>query len=510
MEKLTISRSSSAATASWRTALLLVVAAPLVAISMPPRQALLIGVPLLSAIGCALFFAAPYWGLVVLLLSFYNPAVAFLRLNIEVWSYVLTLGLFGATALAFLLQRRRGLPSSWRGVKAALCALGAVILVAGLYGFFRGNAVRYVVSDLIQNLELVGFFWLTAALLLHYGRLRFILATILVVALVTLAWEQILYFTEGSAFFRLLPQSEALYPAVLGGRHVLAGSSRAPAVLLPIVVSVLLLGWRVVSPWWRACLLGCLGLSAFSVALSFKRTIWGAEILALLVVFVLAFRVLPLVKILRLAILAIAAAGVFVSVLAFTSWNGSSLLSQIRARAAYTITQLQDQTNPGVESRRSEYMVVLHELQEAPFLGKGLGAEYRGHTPGHKLAEKHFMHNTFLAIAFRMGGVGLVVFLAALAYFVLLPVRRLDRRMDRLDQALVIGSLASFCMMAAQGLTMGTFLSHPVSAYGGFFLGMAHYLSTRRVPVPDPCVEQTWESSMLPAPLPKESTGAAV
>jgi len=464
---------------SWKAALLLCLVVSLVVAVLPPAKAILASVPLLMAALFVLLLPRPTWALVLLLASFYNPAVTFARLNLSIWSYAVTFGLF-ATASAVLLLRRRGtFPRSWRTAGFALTILTIVTCMAALNGLWHGNDLQYIISDTAQVLELAGFCWLTMALLWHFGGVRLLLGALLPIFLVTAAWEQFLYQVQDTPLLRALYSAPALRTTTLGNGFVLAAFNPAPAIYLPVLAAVLLLARRHLPRWARVCLYLALVFAMMSVAQSFKRSVWLAEAVAVVIILALSTRVLPLARVARLALGSVLMGGVMVGALGLIPRGGTSLLHLIGDRIAYTSVQFETKANPGIESRRSEYTVVGKGLEQSPILGAGLGAKYIGHVPEGGLAKKHFMHNTFLAVTFRMGVVGLSALLATLAVLVLTPLGRLRSMKDPLETALVIGSLASVSMLALQALTTGTLLSHPFAAYGGFLLGLTHYLVSR-------------------------------
>jgi hypothetical protein len=73
---------------------------------------------------------------------------------------------------------------------------------------------------------------------------------------------------------------------------------------------------------------------------------------------------------------------------------------------------------------------------------------------------------------------GFLSFLYCLGTIVTVIWFKLQRTLDPFRQALIVGSLASVANLAFQALMQGTLLSHPLSAYAGFLLGLAVYLAT--------------------------------
>src|SRR5262249_47177548 len=101
----------------------------------------------------------------------------------------------------------------------------------------------------------------------------------------------------------------------------------------------------------------------------------------------------------------------------------SGFATVIEDRIVYTATQFggastEEQT---LSSRRLlEYLLILPQVGEHPFVGKGLGATYEIsgaavlEGPQDEQVDHHYIHNLYLLIAFRLGVPVLLAFLVLL------------------------------------------------------------------------------------------------
>lgn len=469
-------RSSRVGGRAWiiACALPLVLVAAIAATLAPVQVALLVA-PAVAALAVGILLVAPEWGLILLLISFYNPMVSFTRLNLERWSYVATFLLISVTAVVLVVRSRslplgRVRPSSL--LLSFFCAAG---LASALYGFVRGNPASYVVSDFLQVVELVPVYWLTVAILKRTGRTKRILVATFLVFLVTVAWELTLYSLSSMGHGPVLGPARTLQVAALENERVLSGFSMAPTLFFPPLFAVALLGGASITP--KARILVGLGavLAALSIAVSFKRTVWLSEAVAVVVVFLLMSRLTSFRSQMRYGASLLAAGLLGLGLLSVVPVGKQSMLSLMVARAEYTVTQILDGGNRGIESRKLEYVVAASSLRDAPLAGHGLGAQYVGFHRG-RIEEKHFFHNTYIALVYRSGLLGLGLFVVALGTLLWRILRRLRWVETPLDQALLVGGIATVVAVLVQGITMGDLLTHPIAAYVGFLLGLCDHL----------------------------------
>lgn len=426
-----------------------------------------------------MILAEPSWGLVALLLFFYNPATIYTLLNVSEWSYFLTFGICGGMAFSLAIGSMKSVvsqpyPTWWRRIYLALFVYVMSAALSALYGLLIGNELRYVVSDFLQLFEFAVLYWLTTQILWRSGRVWRIVTWAFVFFLLTLLWELAVYYGVAPP---LSWGTTASFEASVGGELVGRGISNAPFLFFPVILAVVLIAGARISSKVRLLLYLSLFLAGLSVLLSFTRSFWmGLLVASFFLLF--AGRKLNKAKVLlRFAVVLLVA----IVILSLVPLQGKSLSNWLVSRMAYTLPQIADESNLGRASRLLEYDTAWNVMQTSPILGAGLGSKYVGYIAGvGQLALKHYMHNFYLAVIFRMGVIGLATVGWCLTMIFLAILRRIRDIRDVKERSLVVGLLASFLALAVQAVTFRSLLSHPLSAYVGFGLGLATYLSTDR------------------------------
>jgi O-antigen ligase len=423
---------------------------------------------------------------VVLCASVYNPLVVFRRLATAPWSYVLTaliLTLIGVLLMARSEWRRL---SRWRAFGLPMAGFGVVLLVAAVVGIVSRNAPLKIATDLFQAGEMVVAYYLAAAALRRYRDRRWALELLLLIVTFTLAWEVAVYGLHGTDWFATLAGTEQLPRANLGGTSVPALVSPIPALLLPLLLGVCLIGGDALPKRTLAIVSPAAVLAIVAVALSFKRSVWAAEVAAILCLAFFAVWSRPKSGLLhRGAITATILLSAAVIIVLFPV-DGVPASRAVQNRLALTKKQLdvaveRPSAVAGVRTRVSEYQEIWDALRRSPVVGRGLGAEYQGFQR-QQVADKHFVHNTYLAVAFRGGIVGLTAFLVALVATVATVLRRLlalHAVAEPVSVAIAGGALAAVLSLAIQSLTTGILLTHPVALICGALLGLATVTETR-------------------------------
>ncbi len=447
------------------------------AVLLPPPMALGFTIPFVGVLIFVWMFVSPLWSVVLLLVSFYNPLVVYARLALSPWSYGVCYSLLGAGALSLALKARRPVPPWWRPVALAVGTMTLLLVLAAAHGLWVGNPSVQVASDFAQVFELYLALCLTAVALWNDGTAGEKLRVVFLVFSVSVAWEIAVYLSGGGGLTSLLVDTRALQDANLGSGGVLAGVSLGPFIFFPILVSVFLNARETLARSTRLLLGLALVLSTASVLVTFKRSIWASEILAVLVIFATGLFLSPLRVAARRILRGAAVGAVVLCALSFVRVDGGTLAEFVARRVEFTRKQLETGETQGIETRRFEYVVVGEEVADAPVFGRGLGREYVGYVRG-TLGTKHFMHNTYLALLHRMGVVGLLFFAATLGLIVWPILRRLSSIPGPLEKAVTLGCLVSVGALCLQALVTGMLLTHPVSAYVGCLLGLALYLAS--------------------------------
>lgn len=428
----------------------------------------------------------PAAGIVVLCASVYNPLVVFQRLATAPASYLLTALILILTGALLIARPEWRKPSHWRVFGLSMASFGVALLLAAVVGVASGNAPLRVATDLSQAGELVAAYYLASAALRRYRARRWALEILLLIVTFTLAWEIAVYGLHGTEWFPTLAGIEQLPRANLGGTSVPSMVSPIPALLLPLLLGVCVIAGDAL-PKRTMSIVGLAAVLAIvAVALSFKRSVWAAEVAAILCVAFFAVWSRPKGGLLFRAATTAAillSAGVIIALLPV---DGVPASRAVQNRLELTRKQLdvaarRPSAVAGVRTRVSEYQEIWDALRQSPVLGKGLGAEYQG-LRRQQAADKHFVHNTYLAVALRGGIVGLTAFLIALAATAATVLRRLlalHAVGEPVSVAIAGGALAAVLALAIQSLTTGILLTHPVAAICGTLLGLATVTGAR-------------------------------
>jgi O-antigen ligase len=362
-------------------------------------------------------------------------------------------------------------PRWWRRIYATLLIYEASVVLSAFYGWLAGNDIRYVISDFLQLSEFAILYWLTTQFLLRSGQFKRIITWAFLLFLPTLGWELATYFGIAPAL-----NTSSLFQATVGGESVSRGVSNTPFLFTPVILAVILLAGRQKSLRIRLLLYLSLLLAALNVLFSFTRSFWLGLVVGFAFLLLIGWRSTGVRILPRLLMFLLIVA----CTVTLVSFRGQPLLDWLIARAEYTVLQLTSDSNPGRVSRLFEYRVAWDALQTSPVLGTGLGSQYLGYVADEEdwLVLKHYMHNSYLALVFRTGIIGLVAVGWCLTTILVGVMRRIHDVRDYFERALAIGLLASFLALATQAVAFRGLLSHPLSAYAGIGLGLATYLAT--------------------------------
>jgi O-antigen ligase len=131
------------------------------------------------------------------------------------------------------------------------------------------------------------------------------------------------------------------------------------------------------------------------------------------------------------------------------------------------------------QDRINQLVAVRPLLAEKPILGWGLGKTYTYWEPGHKkFLLVNITHNILTDVTLRMGLVGLLLFLAALAISMHDGVRAWLRHHHHIGAALALGCTAVVVGLLAKGLVESIFEKYRMATLLGVMLGMMRVLAT--------------------------------
>jgi hypothetical protein len=204
------------------------------------------------------------------------------------------------------------------------------------------------------------------------------------------------------------------------------------------VMALILLGYILTATNVRKLHYLGLAMAPVPVLFSFFRTAWVISLGLGLVVFLVSRGA-------KRRSIIVAGVGVLVATFLLGSYlikpesGGKSFLSQVTFRASEIHLQLDSY-------RSQEYAAVWHEIVKHPWIGSGFGTNYVANWTVYTTT----CHNAYEWIWWRMGLLGLVLFLLFFAVVVRDALRALSR-LERDDRGLAIGLLAglAFVLLAA-------------------------------------------------------------
>ena len=393
--------------------------------------------------------------------AFAYPAARDLSLDAAV-----TLGLLAGAVPPLLARPSFRLRATRETMLVPLAALSTAWFVTALVGGLRGNQLRYIATDLIPVAEIVLAYLAASCLYTRPSHLR-LLALVATSSLAVTAVVRLGFYPFGTRGYGVTQQGI--------GSHVL------PRLFLvqPFAWVAPLCGvYALTARTRRGRVVGCSLALLFGacVLVSFERGTWV----------MLGCAALPVLGILlwkrpRTAI----AAGVVVAVLSIGlvvagkgSYNPIVLMAQ---RLAYTRAQVFDPNEPLQNKRSDEARALAREIRDHPAhwpIGAGLGATYVGPTGfrnvdyKNSFKPKHYAFNTYLAVAFRSGLLGLVA-LAALIVG-MLRVAWLAASSRRTRSLSLAGATVFGGTVALVGISIvdPEILIHPLAVYLGATFGI--------------------------------------
>ena len=421
--------------------------------------------PLVLGSGLLALMAAsimrPALPLFLLLIFVASPFKFTLELRDSGYVTSILIGCAAFAASVSLYRRKRWATNPLLGRMALFAAWG---MLSALYGLQSGNSREYILGDLFQVLELVAVFVLVHQLIADTKSIRWLLGTTFATVLLTTGWQFYL-FVQG----RAVSESSYFY-----GERGLMGIPRTGNFDAAIVFAVLICLYPLVkSSLRRLGILFALAYLLANIVLSFTRGLWLGTLAAMGVALWLTkgperrklFRVLLL-----LALTTVLAAE------AWTMTGGSNrlkLATLLQARYRYSFVEMEEwgSGRAGQVRRLGEVVAIGEELRHAPLLGKGLGATYplEGVSPfGDTItAEEHFVHNLYLAVALRMGIIGLLAFLWILLTYVRAAREVVGSLPPGTARGLAAGFLGAVSCLVVVSMTSPTLLNHPTAAFAG-------------------------------------------
>jgi hypothetical protein len=245
-----------------------------------------------------------------------------------------------------------------------------------------------------------------------------------------------------------------------GGRGQVQGGLFAFPVALVITAAVLASG-QIRSARGRALLLAVAGVNAISLLFTYERSFW---ICALLATGFVVVKVNP-----RRRGRVLAGIGSFVAMgLLSLSLLAPSLLTVARERL-FSVAQARK--DDSVRYRLVESRHVVDKIRDHPLIGSGLGATIFWGRPWEHVPARstHFIHNGYLALAWKLGMPSALLVLSLLAWAVL---ARGPPRWGPLHAALRTGCQGGLLALLIVGITFSSFMSIQIAGAIGLMLAV--------------------------------------
>ena len=355
-------------------------------------------------------------------------------------------------------------------------------IASAAYGLWLGNPLSYIMGDCFQALEFAAVYFLVAQLLASEADVRLLLRSLLISMLIMVGAQL--------ALFVLGPAAGSLLPSWVGGsaaEELVRTIDIDATILFTVLINLYPLARSRRQRYW---IWAALIPTVANIALSLSRGLWVCTLVA-----GIASLVLQGGKTRARLLRASAYVGICVVLLAagwkIGSGGGDSLMDVFQERIFHGVDQIEEGF-AGTESmatrRFLEMAIVEPQVLDRPWFGHGLGASYiiagfavlDAGTTG--LIDHHFMHNLYLATAFRMGLVGLALLLWVLTRYFRQILKAYKKMPPDFRKAIVAGLLASIVGQLFLSITEPTLVDHPTCA----LIGAAMAVSFRLVRTPQP------------------------
>ena len=433
----------------------------------------LLSVGLLAAVLFAVLATRPLIAVVIALVFLTSPIPLALS---QQQSALVNMFLLGGASLGLVLRTPlRSLATD--PMRSPIGIFAAYGVVSAAYGLWVGNEVSYVLGDCFQVIEFALVYYLVAQLLRNRAQLRLALRFWLVSMLVTVLVE-LLLFALGPSASHFLPSWDAS-----SGSELVRTIDIDATILFAVLINLHAVTRSRRQRFW---IWVALVPTTINIALSLSRGLWLCTLVAGVVSLLLHCR-----EERKRLLKAFALATFFVVLLAAALQTGSdsdsSLLSVFEGRVAYGGVQVAEGlagTETMATRRFLEMAIVGPQVLNSPWIGHGLGATYV--IGGFAVLDAgteapidhHFIHNLYVATAFRMGVIGFGLLLWILVrYFRQIRHVYMDLPLDS-NKALIIGLVASLAGQLVLSNTQPTLIDHPTCALIACAMALSFRMAT--------------------------------
>jgi O-antigen ligase len=418
---------------------------------LPNSSSLLVAIVAGLALLAAVEFIKPFDALLIAVIFLASPLPLVMSLSV---SGAIAACLLAIATLGMFLNSQRVLKGKSDRVVPLCWGLFAYSILEAIYGAWRGNDSRFAAGDFFQLAEFTLIYILVQTLVQDRRSLYRMLKWLSVSAIITVVWQLLLFFFGGSG---LLPQWEDEFARTIDPNVIFV-------IIVPLGVYPLLKNLRQRTWAWLLLIPALL-----NILFSLTRSIWLGCLVAMVILALLAGKAYR-GKLIRTVFAVTTGAIVVASLLHFTTGAGTNLLDILEQRVVFAGSQV-EQGLEGTDSlaarRFMEIALIGPQTLNSPVLGKGLGATYEIggfaviDAVSNEIIDHHYIHNLFLFVAYRMGFVGLALFVWILIRYFRQSFGVWQSLEDGLPRVLVAGFLAANAGQVILSMSWPTVLNHP-------------------------------------------------
>ncbi len=415
---------------------------------------------------------------------------------------IILLGLLALLVVQGLRRNTMEIPR-W-SICGPLVAFAGFAVFSALYAWsYQGVQLGLAVGELRPAMYCAGCA-IATALIVRRQQLTVLLAGLFIVADLTAGAVILQQFVSGQTSLVPTPASGVWQIDHIGGSGGGFGAVRVVPpghVLMYLMANVafcLVLG-PLRTPWVRAFLALQLAFLGVGLLLTYTRAQWIASGIAVL----LACALLPraaktsLGRLLLLVVPILALAVGLVGT-GLVSVGGAGAGEALVSRAASIFTPDDTLDTASLEWRVFEVEAAGRALSEQPFLGVGLGNDYRDVTllqgeasgwlwqlDGSQGRLTRFVHNSYLYVAVKMGLVALGVFLWFCLAFLMSGARAYFSLPDSPAKLIVLAIVCSFAGLLEWAVFIAHFMLPASMATLGLMVGIVAVVGSRHVAMKD-------------------------
>jgi O-antigen ligase len=192
-----------------------------------------------------------------------------------------------------------------------------------------------------------------------------------------------------------------------------------------------------------------------ALILTFSRGYWFGAALGIVVLLMVLQRK-PRIELLY-TIVGVILAVTLIILFAFGNYGSSVLDTIIQRAGGQGLSVIQD---PSLRARYLETQSVIQYIARNPIVGYGLGASFFYHNPlSQTYHETVYIHNVYLFLWFKLGIIGLVLFLLTYMYHLWEAIKMIRKYQSSLEYFLLCAIISLFIVMLVISITSPQFIS---------------------------------------------------